>query len=57
MSNDCTFVNNSTKNNNVGHIEDNSEDIVYKKITDYQLNIKVEGYFILYLRVYHMYCK
>lgn len=43
MSNDCTFVNNLTKKNNHENIDDNSSEMMYKKITDYQLNIKVEG--------------
>jgi len=43
MSNDCTFVNNLTKKNNYENIDDNSSEMMYKKITDYQLNIKVEG--------------
>lgn len=48
MSNDCTFVNNLTKNKNVDHVDENSGETVFKKITDYQLNIKVEGELILY---------
>ncbi|XP_008187329.1 vacuolar protein sorting-associated protein 13C isoform X2 [Acyrthosiphon pisum] len=44
MSNDCTFVNNLTKKNNHENIDDNSSEMMYKKITDYQLNIKVEGF-------------
>lgn len=51
MSNDCTFVNNLIKNKNVDHADDNSGEVIYKKITDYQLNIKVEGEFILYFIV------
>jgi len=43
MSNDCTFVNNLTKKMNYDNIDDNSSEMMYKKITDYQLNIKVEG--------------
>lgn len=43
MSNDCTFVNNLTKKNNYENIDDNSSEMMYKKITNYQLNIKVEG--------------
>lgn len=46
MSNDCTFVN---KKKNFDNIDDNSSEMMYKRITDYQLNIKVEGksYFII----------
>lgn len=51
MSNDCTFVNNLTKNKNVDHVDENSGETVFKKITDYQLNIKVEGELILYFIV------
>jgi len=43
MSNDCTFVNNLTQKQNYDNINDNSSEMMYKKITDYQLNIKVEG--------------
>jgi len=43
MSNDCTYVNNLTKKMNFENINDNSSEMMYKKITDYQLNIKVEG--------------
>jgi len=43
MSNDCTYVNNLTIKNNFDNIDDNYNELVYKKITDYQLNIKVEG--------------
>lgn len=43
MSNDCTFVNNLTKKKNYENIDDNSSEMMYKKITDYQLKIKVEG--------------
>lgn len=56
MSNDCTFVNNLTKKNNFDGIINNSSEIVYDKITDYQLNIKIEGilfhYFIIQLILY-----
>lgn len=43
MSNDCTYVNNLTNNKNFDIIDENSSEITYKKITDYQLKIKVEG--------------
>lgn len=43
MSNDCTFVNNLSQKRNYDKIDDNSSEMMYKKITDYQLNIKVEG--------------
>lgn len=43
MSNDCTYVNNLTKTKNFDNIDNNSSEMIYNKITDYQLNIKVEG--------------
>lgn len=43
MSNDCTYVNNLTKKKNFDNVDENSSEMIYKKITDYQLNIKVEG--------------
>lgn len=43
MSNDCTYVNNLTTKNNFDKVNDNSSELVYKKIMNYQLNIKVEG--------------
>lgn len=43
MSNDCTYVNNLTKKKDFDDIDDNSGDTIYKKINDYQINIKVEG--------------
>lgn len=53
MSNDCTYVNDLTKNKNFENVGDNSSEIIYKKITDYQLNIKVEGknYFLISRRI------
>lgn len=43
MSNDCTYVNQLTKNKNIDSTDDNSSDVIYQKINDYQLNIKVDG--------------
>lgn len=43
MSNDCTYVNNLTKNKNFDNIVEGSSENIYNKITDYQLKIKVEG--------------
>jgi len=43
MSNDCTYVNNLTRKNYFDNSDEDSSEIIYKKITDYQLNIKVEG--------------
>jgi len=43
MSNDCTYVNNLTTKTNFNNVDDNSSELVYKTITNYQLNIKVEG--------------
>lgn len=61
MSNDCTYVNTLANKNNFDNIDDDSSEDIYKKITDYQLSIKVEGklYFcftIKYLyNVYHVF--
>lgn len=61
MSNDCTYVNNLANKNNFDNIDDNSNEDIYKKITDYQLSIKVEGklnfcFTIEYLyNVYHVF--
>lgn len=46
MSNDCTYVNNLTKKNEFNDIDVNSDELTFKKITDYQINIKVEGNFL-----------
>lgn len=43
MSNDCTYVNNLANKNNFDNNDDDSSEDIYKKITDYQLSIKVEG--------------
>lgn len=43
MSHDCTFVNNLINKKTFDNVDENSSETVYKKITDYQLNIKVEG--------------
>lgn len=45
MSNDCTYVNNLTKKKEYNDIDDDSDELIFKKITDYQINIKVEGDF------------
>lgn len=49
MSNDCTFVNNLIKKKNFDNVNDNSSELIYTKITDYQLNIKVEGKFLFFI--------
>jgi hypothetical protein len=51
MSNDCTFVNNLIKKKNFDNVDDNSSELIYTKISDYQLNIKVEGKFIFLILV------
>lgn len=43
MSNDCTYVNILNKKKDFNDIDDNSGETIYKKITGYQINIKVEG--------------
>lgn len=63
MSNDCTYVNTLANKNNFDNIDDDSSENIYKKITDYQLSIKVEGklnfcFTIKYLyNVYHVFYK
>lgn len=49
MSNDCTYVNQLTKNKNLDGTDDNSSDIIYQKITDYQLTIKADGKLVFFL--------
>lgn len=49
MSNDCTFVNKLINKKNFDNVDDNSSELIYKKITDYQLNIKVEGKFLYFI--------
>lgn len=46
MANDCTYVNNLTNKKECNDIDDNSDEMTFKKITDYQINIKVEGNFL-----------
>lgn len=43
MANDCTYVNNLIQKKNFDNIDEDSGEMIYNKITDNQLNIKVEG--------------